>query len=52
MKVHLVVTLSAQGQQFKLPNDYWFAPNVGLVKQTANLNGIVVDGELKSYKLK
>ena len=52
MKVHLVVTISAQGQKIVLPNDYWFAPNVGLIKQVANVNGMQVDGELKSYKLK
>jgi hypothetical protein len=52
MKVHLVLTMSAQGKQFTIPNDYWFAPNVGLIKQSANLNGVIIEGELKSYKLK
>lgn len=52
MQVHSDLIIMAQGQKVALPNDYWFAPNVGLVKQHAKLGAIEVNAVLKSYKLK
>ena len=52
MKVHSQLTLSAQGQTFVAPNDYWFAPNVGIVQQHIQLGALNINGVLKSYKLK
>ena len=51
-KVHSELVVTAQGQTQKVPNDYWFAPNVGLVRQQAQIGALTVDGSLKSYKLK
>lgn len=52
MRVHSALVIMAQGQTLNAPNDYWFAPNVGLVKQYAKIGTFEVTGILKSYKLK
>ena len=52
MRVHVDLTVSSQGKDQKLINDYWFAPNVGLIKQKATLGGVEFDCALSSFKLK
>ncbi len=53
MRVHsnLVVTQPG-GEKAEFPNDYWFAPGVGMVQQSAKFGDIFVKGELTSYKVK
>ena len=52
MRVHSSLTIEAQGQKLILPNDYWFAPGVGMVRQHATIGATKVDGTMRSYKLK
>ncbi|MBI5706629.1 MAG: hypothetical protein HZC36_06530 [Armatimonadetes bacterium] len=51
-KVHVDLTVSAQGQSMSIVNDYWFAEGVGLVRQVATVNGMVIDGTLSKFKVK
>jgi hypothetical protein len=52
MRVHSALTVEAGGQKVNLPNDYWFAPGVGMVRQEATIMQTKISGILKSYKLK
>jgi hypothetical protein len=52
VKIHSDLTMTLpDGTSMALPNDYWFAPGVGLVQQRAVVNGMTIDGSLTSYKL-
>ena len=51
-KVHMTLTVAQKGSTMTIPNDYWFAPKVGLVKQEMTIMGNKVGGELVSYKMK
>ena len=52
IRVHSELTLSLDsGEKIVVPNDYWFAPGVGLVKQSARLGKLDILGQLSSYKL-
>ena len=51
MRVHLDLELVAEGETIKAPNDYWFASNIGMVKQKASIGGQEIEGLLTSYKL-
>jgi hypothetical protein len=44
--------MQASGEKTEFPNDYWFAPGVGMVQQSAKFGDIFVKGELTSYKVK
>lgn len=50
-RVHVDLEIMAGEQTLKVVNDYWFAPNVGLVKQKATIGPQVIEGILTSYKL-
>ena len=53
IRVHSELTLTLEdGKKVAFPNDYWFAPGVGLVQQKAKLGNLDIFGELTSYKLK
>jgi hypothetical protein len=53
IKIHSELVVGAKGQmQANLPNDYWFAPNVGLVQQRLPAGAQTIEGTLQSYKLK
>lgn len=39
-------------QQVTIANDYWFAPGVGLVRQTATLGGQKISGAVEKYRVK
>jgi hypothetical protein len=43
--------MSQAGQNLSVTNDYWFAPNIGLVKQAMKLQTLEVVGELTKYTL-
>jgi hypothetical protein len=51
MRVHMDLEVKSGEQALKVPNDYWFAPNVGLVKQKATLGSQTIEGTITSYKL-
>ena len=51
-KVHMILTVAQKGSTMTIPNDYWFAPKVGLVKQSMVMMGTTIGGELVSYKMK
>lgn len=56
-RVELKLTVEAQGQSMTIPNSYWFAPGVGLVKQEASIpagNGqnLLITGTVTKYKIK
>jgi hypothetical protein len=51
MRVHMDLEVRSGEQTLKVPNDYWFAPNVGLVKQKATLGSQTIEGTITSYKL-
>jgi hypothetical protein len=51
MRVHLELELAAGPQTIKVPNDYWFAPGIGLVRQKATVGQQTIEGVLTSYKL-
>jgi hypothetical protein len=42
-RIDMNLVMSAGGQTVRLPNSYWFAPGKGLVKQSANVMGTVVE---------
>jgi hypothetical protein len=52
MHVTSELVLDPSGQKIKMPNHYWFAAGVGLVRQTATIGPTEIAGELTSYKLK
>jgi hypothetical protein len=52
MKVHSALVVDPEKTKYELPNDYWFADGVGLVKQGAKLGDKDVLGELTKYKVK
>ena len=52
MKIHLLITLDMNGQKMEMPNDYYLAPGVGLVRQVAQVGDLHIDGKLISVKLK
>jgi hypothetical protein len=52
MRVHSALRVEAQGKKLDSPNDYWFAPSVGMVRQSTVLGNITLNGTLRSYKLK
>jgi hypothetical protein len=52
LKVHSDLTIEAQGQKQKFPNDYWFAAGVGLVQQYAELGPTPIDAKLTKYTVK
>jgi hypothetical protein len=51
MRVHLDLEVLAGEQTLKVPNDYWFAPGVGMVKQKATVGAQEIEGLMTSYKL-
>lgn len=42
-RIDMELVMSAGGQTVKLPNTYWFAPGKGMVKQSANVMGTIVE---------
>jgi hypothetical protein len=42
-RVDMELVMSAGGQTVRLPNSYWFSPGKGMVKQSANLMGSVIE---------
>lgn len=52
MHVHSELVVENAGAKTKMPNDYWFAPGVGMVKQFADINGMKVEVDITKYKLK
>lgn len=48
--MHLTVSVSSRSSEFD--NTYWFAPNVGMVKQTFSGAGLNVEGAITSYSIK
>ena len=50
-KVHLTMTLHQGDQKIDVVNDYWFAPDIGLVKQGVVMGTITVEGSVSKYKL-
>jgi hypothetical protein len=56
-RVDMTLTISLQGQNQKTTNSYWFAPGVGLVKQSTGLTGpggqkITVEASVSKYNTK
>jgi hypothetical protein len=56
-RVDMTLTISLQGQNQKTVNSYWFAPGVGLVKQSTSLTGpggqkLTVEASVSKYKTK
>lgn len=52
-KIHSELVIGAAGQaSVTMPNDYWFAPGVGLVQQQLPLGQQSIKGLLVSYKVK
>ena len=56
-KVDMSVTVTAQGQATTIPASYWFAPGVGLVKQSSTLptpdgKGVVIEATATKYTIK
>ena len=52
IRVHAELTImSSDGGKTLIPNDYWFAPGVGLVQQKAKIGASEITGVLTSYKL-
>jgi hypothetical protein len=52
MRVHSELVVEAQGKKLAMPNDYWFAPKVGIVRQTATINNMQIEGTLTQYTVK
>lgn len=42
-RVDMELVMSSGGQTVRLPNSYWFAPGKGMVKQSANLMGSIIE---------
>ncbi len=51
MRVHVDLEVMSGEQTLKVQNDYWFAANVGLVKQKATIGAQIIEGTITSYKL-
>lgn len=52
LHVHNALVATYQGTKMEYPNDYWFAPGVGLVRQSAVMMNMKIEGNLTSYKVK
>lgn len=53
LHVHSELVVGQPGQStMTVPNDYWFAPRVGLVAQKLPAGAQTLEGKLKSYKIK
>ena len=50
-RLHLVLTISQGGQSGDFVNDYWFVPNIGLVKQKLVVGTATIEGSLTKYSL-
>jgi hypothetical protein len=50
-KVHVDLVVAAGKLRVTSPNDYWFAPGIGLVRQTATIGKTTYDSTLTQYKL-
>jgi hypothetical protein len=56
-RVDMDLTVSAAGQSIRMPNSYWFAPGVGLVRQKMTLTGpngqkVVIEAAASEYSIK
>lgn len=52
LHIHSELVITVQGQPPRnVPNDYWFADGVGMVKQRLPTGSQVIEGVLESYKL-
>ena len=52
-KVDLNLVVTAGGQSATIVNSYWYAPNIGMIKQAASFgNGTSIEGTVTSYKIK
>lgn len=52
MRVHSALVVEGGGQKVEMPNDYWFAKGVGMVKQHASFGKVEIDGMLTKYNVK
>lgn len=52
MRVHSNLTIEMQGQKLNIPNDYWFAPGIGIVQQKIQIGPQTVNSKLLKYKVK
>jgi len=50
-KVHMDLVFQVGQRKITIPNDYWFAPGVGLVRRSATVGNTTVVSSLMQYKL-
>ena len=51
-RVDLNLTMTSGGQSASIVNSYWFAPKIGLIKQSAEFgNGNKIEGTVTSYRI-
>jgi hypothetical protein len=51
-RVDMVLNITAQGQNLKIPNSYWFAPGAGLVRQKATVGPATIEATVSKMQLK
>ncbi len=50
-RVHMELLIAVGKSKVSVPNDYWFAPGVGLIRRSATLGKTTIESALNQYKL-